>query len=108
MPGVTKAATNETDNLPAASGDPAVISEPLGAVVYWWNVRCCEREYEEFSSVEEAHVSLDEWKGKYPWNTYYLAEVVRVQFGNGKYPQPFGYTVSQGSPDGETPQAKAE
>lgn len=67
----------------------------FGAVIYWWNGygRRDEREYEEFDSMEAALRELEEWKRKYPWNTYHVAHIAHIHVGTGVNTSMPGYHV---------------
>ena len=72
-------------SLPAAAASPQPCGEPH-AVIFWWNPKRCEREYEHFDSLAEALVELQIWKVKYPWNVYDVAVVVLTHTGKEPYP----------------------
>lgn len=64
-------------------------------VIYWWSpITGCE--YEEFESLRAARAALKIWRKDYPWNTYYLAQILQTARATKKYPSPT-ITLSDGT-----------
>lgn len=62
--------------------------------IMWFAPDAFRKDWEEFDTREEADAALAEYNTQYPWNTYYLVEVVNTALATEKWKNPIQITYT--------------